>query len=72
MYWTDKNVFVTGATGLLGSWLVKALVDSNANVVCLIRDIVPKSNLYLNGYYKKGGYGKWLLRRLFFNRKDFE
>lgn len=53
MYWTDKNVFVTGATGLLGSWLVKALVDSNANVVCLIRDIVPKSNLYLNGYYKK-------------------
>ena len=53
MYWKDKNIFVTGATGLLGSWLVKALVDNNANVVCLVRDIVPKSNLYLNGYYKK-------------------
>ena len=53
MYWKDKNVFVTGAAGLLGSWLVKALVDNNANVVCLVRDIVPKSNLYLNGYYKK-------------------
>jgi CDP-glucose 4,6-dehydratase len=53
MYWKDKNVFVTGATGLLGSWLVKALVDKGANVVCLVRDIVPKSNLYLNGYYKK-------------------
>jgi CDP-glucose 4,6-dehydratase len=32
---------------------VKALVDKGANVVCLVRDIVPKSNLYLNGYYKK-------------------
>lgn len=53
MYWEDKNVFVIGATGLLGSWLVKALVDNNANVGCLVRDVVPKSNLYLNGYYKK-------------------
>lgn len=53
VYWKDKNIFVTGATGLLGSWLVKALVDNNANLVCLVRDIVPKSNLYLNGYYKK-------------------
>jgi CDP-glucose 4,6-dehydratase len=32
---------------------VKALVDKGANVACLVRDIVPKSNLYLNGYYKK-------------------
>jgi CDP-glucose 4,6-dehydratase len=53
LFWKDKNVFVTGATGLLGSWLVKALVDNDTNVICLIRDIVPKSNLYLNGYYKK-------------------
>src|SRR5271157_5267816 len=53
MYWKNKNVFITGATGLLGSWLAKALVDNNANVVCLVRDDVPKSNLYLNGYYKK-------------------
>jgi CDP-glucose 4,6-dehydratase len=53
LYWKDKNVFVTGATGLLGSWLVKALVDNNANVVCLVRDAVPKSNLYQSGYHKK-------------------
>ena len=53
MCWKDKNVFVTGATGLLGSWLVKALVDNDANVVCLVRDTVPKSNLYLNRYYEK-------------------
>jgi len=52
-YWNDKNVLVTGATGLLGSWLVKELVDNKSNVICLIRDIVPKSNLYMNGYWEK-------------------
>ncbi len=40
-----KNVFVTGASGLLGSWLTKSLVENGANVVVLIRDSVPNSNL---------------------------
>lgn len=52
-YWKNKNVFVTGATGFLGSWLVKALVDSSANVVILVRDAVFNSNLFLSGYDKK-------------------
>lgn len=47
-YWKNKNVFVTGCTGLLGSWLVKDLVERGANVTGLIRDWVPKSNLILN------------------------
>ena len=47
-YWKDKNVFVTGCTGLLGSWMVKYLVESEANVVGLIRDWVPKSKLLLD------------------------
>ena len=46
-YWKNKNVFVTGCTGLLGSWLVKDLVEKGANVTGLIRDWVPKSNLIL-------------------------
>lgn len=52
-YWKHKQVFVTGATGLLGSWLVKNLVDAGAQVTVLMRDIVPKSNLYLSGYSNK-------------------
>ena len=48
-YWKDKNVFITGCTGLLGSWLIKALVDKEANVIGLVRDSVPKSNLYRLG-----------------------
>jgi CDP-glucose 4,6-dehydratase len=44
-FWRDRSVFVTGATGLLGSWLIKQLIDVGANVVCLVRDWVPQSEL---------------------------
>lgn len=52
-YWKNANVFITGATGFLGSWLTKYLVDAGANVVALVRDEIPKSNLYRMGYDKK-------------------
>lgn len=52
-FWKDRNVFVTGCTGLLGSWLTKALVESSANVTGLIRDLVPKSNLNWSGFNDK-------------------
>jgi CDP-glucose 4,6-dehydratase len=42
-FWRDRPTFVTGATGLLGGWLVGALVDAGADVVCLVRDWVPRS-----------------------------
>jgi len=45
-FWKNKNVFVTGCTGLLGSWLTKDLVEKGANVIGLVRDWVPQSNLY--------------------------
>ena len=48
-FWQDKPVFVTGATGLLGGWLVKRLVDEGADVVCLVRDSVPHSELESSG-----------------------
>lgn len=52
-YWRHKNVFITGATGFLGSWLVKYLVDAGANVTALIRDAVPHSELTRSGYINK-------------------
>ncbi len=48
-FWQDRNVFVTGATGLVGSWLVKRLVNAGACVVCLVRDWVPQSEFYRAG-----------------------
>ncbi len=44
-FWLDRPTFVTGGTGLVGSWLVRRLVESGADVVCLVRDWVPKSEL---------------------------
>jgi CDP-glucose 4,6-dehydratase len=47
-FWRDRRVFVTGATGLLGSWLAARLVSVGADVVVLIRDWVPESELFQN------------------------
>jgi CDP-glucose 4,6-dehydratase len=44
-----RTTFVTGGYGLLGSWLVKSLLDRGADVVLLERDIVPRSALKLEG-----------------------
>lgn len=44
--WLHRNVFVTGCTGLLGSWLTAELVSRGANVVGLVRDQVGFSCLY--------------------------
>ena len=52
-FWKDRNVFITGCTGLLGSWLSIALVERGANVIGLIRDLVPKSNLNWTGFNNK-------------------
>ncbi len=43
-FWEDKNVFVTGGTGFLGSHLVRRLLESNAHrIVVLVRDYVSDS-----------------------------
>lgn len=44
-HWKDRPVFVTGATGLLGGWLTRQLLEQSAAVVCLVRDWVPQSEL---------------------------
>ena len=44
-YWRDRPTLVTGATGLLGSWLTRRLMEARADVVCVVRDWVPQSEL---------------------------
>ncbi|MBI5603287.1 MAG: GDP-mannose 4,6-dehydratase [Deltaproteobacteria bacterium] len=48
-----SNVLITGCTGLLGSWLTIRLVEKGANVIGLVRDLIPKSNLYLSGFHNR-------------------
>ena len=45
-FWENKNILITGCTGLLGSWLTESLVSKDANVIGLVRDSVPKSRFF--------------------------
>jgi CDP-glucose 4,6-dehydratase len=47
--WAHRRVFVTGATGIVGSWLVKRLVGVGAQVAVLVRDWDPQSELVRSG-----------------------
>jgi len=48
-FWRDRRVLVTGATGLVGAWLLKRLVKAQADVVCLVRDWTPQSEFIRSG-----------------------
>jgi len=44
-FWRDRPTLVTGATGLVGGWLVRQLLAAGTHVVCLVRDWAPQSEL---------------------------
>ncbi len=47
--WAGRRVLVTGATGIVGSWLVRALLERGATVVALVVDRDPQSELVRSG-----------------------
>ena len=49
MNWAGKPVLVTGATGLVGSWLVRRLLKERAHVIALVRDWDPQTELIRSG-----------------------
>lgn len=49
-FWEDKRSLVTGCTGILGSWLTMALVERGADVVGLVYEENPRSELVRSGY----------------------
>lgn len=76
-FWKGKKVFVTGCTGLLGSWLVKYLLDCKAQIVGLVRDELPYSNLKYMGLFEKitavrGGLEDYFLLRRIINEYEIE
>ncbi len=48
-FWLDRPTLVTGATGLVGGSVVRRLLRQQADVVCLVRDWVPESELIRTG-----------------------
>jgi len=50
----NKNIFVTGGTGLVGSHLVEKLLEiEGAYIVCLVREKNPKSYFYGQGFEER-------------------
>ena len=52
-FWLDRSVLVTGASGFLGGWLVRRLIEAGADIVCTVRDWVPGSQLIGGGLAEK-------------------
>ena len=52
-FWLNRPVIVTGATGLIGGWLVGELLALGADLVCLVRDWVPGCDLVRSGTITK-------------------
>lgn len=51
--WRDRAVLVTGAAGLLGSWLVEALLGRGARVICVVLDRVPECRYFIDGIHER-------------------
>jgi len=45
-FWEGRSVFVTGGSGFLGGWVIRKLIERRAEVVVLVRDVVPRSMLF--------------------------
>lgn len=52
-FWQGRPVLVTGATGLLGGWLVRALHERGAEVVALVRDRTPHRMFVRDGWSER-------------------
>src|SRR3954447_5024950 len=44
-FWRDRPTLVTGGTGFLGRWLLRALVQLGASVTCLSRELGAQSGV---------------------------
>ena len=48
-FWHNRNVFITGCSGLLGAWLSEKLIAAGAEVIGLVRDHLPQSRFHRAG-----------------------
>ena len=53
MDWANKHVFITGADGFIAGWLAKTLVEKNANVIAVVRDMKRKNALDIHNIRNK-------------------
>lgn len=49
-FWKNRTVLVGGGTGFLGGWIVRKLLELEANVVAIVRSPKPQSQFYLEKF----------------------
>lgn len=47
-FWKNKNVFITGVNGFVGSHLTESLIEKKANITALIKEEIPNSYIILS------------------------
>lgn len=47
--WRHRRVLLTGATGLVGGWVLERLLGAGADAICLVRDQVPRARASVMG-----------------------
>ena len=52
-FWRDRSVLVAGATGFLGGWLVRRLLEYGADVTAIVRSPKQTSQFYLEGFHER-------------------
>ncbi len=52
-FWSARRVLVTGATGVVGSWVTKDLLERGAVVAALVMEADPQSELFRSGCIKR-------------------
>ncbi|MFC1952549.1 NAD-dependent epimerase/dehydratase family protein [Chloroflexota bacterium] len=52
-FWQDRPTLVTGGTGLLGGRVVALLQETGADIICLVRDWIPQSQLVSTGIIER-------------------
>jgi len=74
-FWKNKVIFITGANGFLGSYLVKRALSYKARVIVLIKEDIPLSIFKIEGLgkrvriYKGDVADKKLINSIFKNNK---
>ncbi len=52
-FWQGKKVLITGATGFLGGWVVRQLLEQGADIIAISRRPRPNSQLELAGFDRR-------------------
>ena len=51
-FWAGRRIFLTGGTGLVGSWVADALVQAKAQVTVLVQDVHPMGHFFGSGTHQ--------------------